>query len=88
MTQLLGLPQNLRPDPHGLGIIATEVSSKRRQGFPSETHVKRRDRVVGGRKELIEELHFVRRTYRVVQPPIRRLASQEKSPDLTYRVLL
>jgi hypothetical protein len=43
---------------------------------------------VGGRKELIEELHFVRRTYRVVQPPIRRLASQEKSPDLTYRVLL
>jgi hypothetical protein len=36
--------------------IAFEVSSKRRKGFPSETHVKRGDRVVGGRKELIEKL--------------------------------
>ena len=33
-----------------------EVSSKRRKGFPSETHVKRGDRVVGGRKELLEKL--------------------------------
>jgi hypothetical protein len=36
--------------------IAFEVSSKRRKGFPSETHVKRGDRVVGGRKELLEKL--------------------------------
>src|ERR1700683_4696406 len=35
---------------------AFEVSSKRRKGFPSETHVKRGDRVVGGRKELFEKL--------------------------------
>jgi uncharacterized protein YchJ len=31
-------------------------SSKRRKGFPSETHVKRGDRVVHGDKELIEKL--------------------------------
>ncbi len=36
--------------------IAFEVSSKRRKGFPSETHVGRGDRVVGGTKELIEKL--------------------------------
>src|ERR1700733_6516890 len=36
--------------------IAFEVSSKRRKGFPSETHVKRGDRVVGGTKELLEKL--------------------------------
>jgi hypothetical protein len=35
---------------------AFEVSSKRRRGFPSETHVKRGDRVVHGGKELIEKL--------------------------------
>jgi uncharacterized protein YecA (UPF0149 family) len=35
---------------------AFEVSSKRRKGFPSETQVKRGDRVVGGGKELIEKL--------------------------------
>ena len=32
------------------------VTSKRRKGFPSETGVKRGDRVVGGAKELIEKL--------------------------------
>jgi hypothetical protein len=37
-------------------LIAFEVSSKRRKGFPSETHVKRGDRVVGGSKELLEKL--------------------------------
>jgi uncharacterized protein YecA (UPF0149 family) len=36
--------------------IAFEVNSKRRKGFPSETHVKRGDRVVGGIKELLEKL--------------------------------
>jgi hypothetical protein len=36
--------------------IAFEVRSKRRKGFPSETHVKRGNRVVGGTKELIEKL--------------------------------
>src|SRR3984885_9543337 len=36
--------------------IAFEVSSKRRKGFPSETHVKRGDRVVSGSKELMEKL--------------------------------
>jgi uncharacterized protein YecA (UPF0149 family) len=30
--------------------------SKRRKGFPSETQVKRGDRVVHGHKELIEKL--------------------------------
>lgn len=35
---------------------AFEVTSKRRKGFPSETGVKRGDRVVGGVKELIEKL--------------------------------
>ena len=30
--------------------------SKRRKGFPSETGVKRGDRIVGGAKELIEKL--------------------------------
>ena len=32
------------------------MTSKRRKGFPSETGVKRGDRVVGGAKELIEKL--------------------------------
>jgi hypothetical protein len=32
------------------------VTSKRRKGFPSETGVKRGDRVVGGAKELVEKL--------------------------------
>ena len=35
---------------------AFEVTSKRRKGFPSETRVKRGDRVVGGSKELLEKL--------------------------------
>jgi len=30
--------------------------SKRRRGYPSETHVKRGDRIVRGEKELIEKL--------------------------------
>ncbi|MBV8035585.1 SEC-C metal-binding domain-containing protein [Roseateles sp.] len=30
--------------------------SKRRKGFPSETQVKRGDRIVGGHKELMEKL--------------------------------
>ena len=32
------------------------MTSKRRKGFPSETGVKRGDRVVGGAKELFEKL--------------------------------
>jgi hypothetical protein len=32
------------------------VTSKRRRGFPSETRVKRGDRIVGGHKELAEKL--------------------------------
>jgi len=35
---------------------AFELSSKRRQGFPSETRVKRGHRIVHGDKELIEKL--------------------------------
>src|SRR5262245_8310153 len=35
---------------------AFERSSKRRRGFPSETHVKRGCRVVRGEKELVEKL--------------------------------
>ena len=37
-------------------VIAFEPSSKRRKGFPSETHVKRGHRVVHGVKELSEKL--------------------------------
>ena len=33
-----------------------EITSKRRKGFPSETQVKRGDRVVHGDKELHEKL--------------------------------
>jgi len=33
-----------------------EPMRKRRRGFPSETHVKRGDRVVHGDKELVEKL--------------------------------
>lgn len=33
-----------------------EPTSKRRKGYPSETHVKRGRRIVGGEKELIEKL--------------------------------
>ena len=35
---------------------AFEVTSKRRKGFPSETHVKRGVRIVGGHKQLVEKL--------------------------------
>ena len=35
---------------------AFEVTSKRRKGFPSETGVKRGDRIVRGSKELTEKL--------------------------------
>ena len=56
-------------DPHALAIerwrtsceprtriSAFEVSSKRRKGYPSETHVKRGLRFVHGDKELVEKL--------------------------------
>ena len=35
---------------------AFERTSKRRKGYPSETHVKRGDRVVHGHVELVEKL--------------------------------
>jgi hypothetical protein len=35
---------------------AFEITSKRRKGFPSETRVKRGDRIVRGTKELVEKL--------------------------------
>ncbi|MCB9858220.1 MAG: SEC-C domain-containing protein [Phycisphaerales bacterium] len=35
---------------------AFERTSKRRRGYPSETHVKRGDRIVHGEKELLEKL--------------------------------
>jgi uncharacterized protein YecA (UPF0149 family) len=35
---------------------AFEVTSKRRKGFPSETQVKRGERIVHGGKQLIEKL--------------------------------
>jgi SEC-C motif len=35
---------------------AFEITSKRRKGFPSESGVKRGDRVVRGTKELVEKL--------------------------------
>jgi hypothetical protein len=37
-------------------MCAFEVTSKRRKGFPSETGVKRGERVVRGSKELAEKL--------------------------------
>ena len=36
--------------------LGFEASSKRRKGFPSETHVKYGRRIVGGEKELCEKL--------------------------------
>lgn len=36
--------------------FAFESTSKRRKGFPSETQVKKGDRVVRGQKELVEKL--------------------------------
>jgi uncharacterized protein YecA (UPF0149 family) len=36
--------------------LSFEITSKRRKGFPSETHVKRGQRVVHGSKELSEKL--------------------------------
>ena len=33
-----------------------EITSKRRKGFPSETRVKRGERIVHGTKELFEKL--------------------------------
>jgi hypothetical protein len=41
---------------HTSTSTAFEVSSKRRKGFPSESQVKRGDRVVRGNKELLEKL--------------------------------
>lgn len=35
---------------------AFEITSKRRKGFPSETNVKKGDRIVHGNKELQEKL--------------------------------
>jgi hypothetical protein len=35
---------------------AFEITSKRRKGFPSESGVKRGDRIVRGTKELVEKL--------------------------------
>ena len=36
--------------------ISFEIISKRRKGYPSETQVKKGDRIVHGGKELIEKL--------------------------------
>ena len=46
---------------HGIANVSTtstafELTSKRRKGYPSETHVKRGIRVVHGDKELVEKL--------------------------------
>ena len=40
----------------GLGPTAFEVMSKRRNGYPSERHVKRGPRVVHGDKEAVDSL--------------------------------
>jgi len=57
------LKQPVRPLPENQGAFLGEIScvifeitSKRRKGFPSETHVKRGQRVVHGDKELLEKL--------------------------------
>lgn len=39
-----------------MSSLPFEVTSKRRKGYPSETHVKRGRRVVHGHKELVEKL--------------------------------
>jgi hypothetical protein len=44
----------------GLQLLSSSVA-KRRKGFPSETHAKRGDRVVGDRKELVEKLGLMSR---------------------------
>lgn len=53
-TQHGGLMQN--QDHHQDDQPTFEITSKRRKGFPSETQVKRGDRVVHGDKELFEKL--------------------------------
>ncbi|HET6343836.1 MAG TPA: SEC-C metal-binding domain-containing protein [Myxococcota bacterium] len=61
-------------------ISAFERTSKRRHGYPSETHVKRGDRTVHGDKELVERLGRrdlcpcgSGRRFQAVLPPERRL---------------
>lgn len=46
----------MRNHDHYQDQPAFEITSKRRKGFPSETQVKRGDRVVHGDKELFEKL--------------------------------
>jgi len=46
------VPRNPTPKT----TCAFKVTSKRRRGLPSETGVKRGDRVIDGTKELIEKL--------------------------------
>jgi uncharacterized protein YecA (UPF0149 family) len=41
---------------YDLEELTFEITSKRRKGFPSETHVKRGDRIVHGFKALYEKL--------------------------------
>lgn len=53
-TQHGGVMQN--QDHHHDDQPTFEITSKRRKGFPSETQVKRGDRVVHGDKELLEKL--------------------------------
>jgi uncharacterized protein YecA (UPF0149 family) len=45
-----------RKTPPSTTCPAIEISSKRRKSYPSETQVKRGDRVVHGHVELIEKL--------------------------------
>ena len=45
----------MRLKPNSSTPAAFEATSKRRKGFPSETRVKRGDRVVRGNKELLEK---------------------------------
>ena len=55
------LPTNLLPTLYNRDISTYDVSffepsSKRKKGYPSETHVKRGIRIVRGNKELVEKL--------------------------------
>ena len=53
---MVGFSQEKRPISNLNTSPAFEVMSKRRKGYPSETQVKRGQRVVHGDKELIEKL--------------------------------
>lgn len=55
-TATLNLGDSMANHIHDPEDSNFEITSKRRKGFPSETRVKRRDRIIRGTKQLLEKL--------------------------------